>query len=60
MSCCTTVHDVEGKNDQLLKYMEDYDNDADNESVTKQHDLLIEILETFRNGNNFRTNISID
>ena len=54
MSCCTIVHDVEGKQDHILKYTEDYDTDPDSEAVSKQNNLLIEILETFRKDNGFR------
>ena len=43
MSCCTIVHDVEGKRDHILKYTEDYDTDPDSEAVSKQNNLLIEI-----------------
>jgi hypothetical protein len=54
MSCSTIVHDVEGKQDHLLKYIEDYDTDHDKEAVSKHNDLLIEILETFRKDKGFR------
>ena len=54
MSCCTIVYDVEGKRDHILKYTEDYDTDPDSEAVSKQNNLLIEILETFRKDNGFR------
>ncbi len=48
MACNAVVHEVEAKPDHLLKYMEDFDDEAYAESLNKQHDLLIEILETFR------------
>ncbi len=54
MSCCTIVHDIEEKDDQLIKYIEDYDINQDTDTTLKHHDLLIEILETFRKDNGFR------
>ena len=48
MSCNTVVHEVEGKPDHLMQFLDDYDTDTDHEAISKQHDLLIEILETFR------------
>ncbi len=54
MSCSTIVHDVEAKQDHLIKYTADYDTDSDSEAVSKQNNLLIEILETFRKDNGFR------
>jgi len=54
MSCCTIVDDIEGKEDHILKYIEDYDITQDSDIKLKHHDLLIEILETFRKDNGFR------
>jgi hypothetical protein len=54
MSCCTIVHDIEEKDDQLIKYIEDYDINQDTDTTLKHHDLLIEILETFRKDNGYR------
>ena len=54
MSCCTIVHDVEAKQDHILKYSEDYDTDHNSEVVSTHDDLLIEILETFRKDTGFR------
>ncbi len=54
MSCCTIVHDIEGNEDHLLKYTKDYDINQDLDTELKHHDLLIEILETFRKDNGFR------
>ena len=45
MSCCAIVHDVEGKDDHLLKYMEDYNSNPDLAVKSKHNNLLIEILE---------------
>ncbi len=44
MSCCTIVHDIEEKDDHILKYIEDYDINQDSDTKLKHHDLLIEIL----------------
>ena len=54
MSCCTIVQDVERRVDHLIKYTEDYDTNPDSEINLKHHDLLIEILETFRKDNGVR------
>ena len=54
MSCCTIVHDIEEKDDHILKYIEDYDINQDSDIKVKHDDLLIEILETFRKDNGFR------
>ena len=54
MSCCTIVHDIEEKDDHILKYIEDYDINQDSDIKLKHHDLLIEILEKFRKNNGFR------
>jgi len=54
MSCCTIVHDIEEKEDHLIKYTEDYEINQDSDTTLKHHDLLIEILETFRKDNGFR------
>ena len=54
MSCCTIVHDIEEKDDHILKYIEDYDINQDSDIKLKHHDLLIEILETFRKDNGYR------
>ena len=54
MSCCTIVHEVEGKEDHHIKYTEDYDTNPDSDIKLKHHDLLIEILEKFRKDNGFR------
>ena len=54
MSCCTIVHDIDEKDDHILKYIEDYDINQDSDTKLKHHDLLIEILETFHKDNGFR------
>ncbi|MCH7928216.1 MAG: hypothetical protein IID03_09605 [Candidatus Dadabacteria bacterium] len=54
MSCCTIVHDIEEKDDHILKYIEDYDINQDSDIKVKHDDLLIEILETFRKDTGFR------
>ena len=54
MSCCAIVHDVEGKDDHLLKYMEDYNSNPDLAVKSKHNNLLIEILETFRKDSGFK------
>jgi len=54
MSCCTIVHDIEEKDDHILKYIEDYDINQDSDIKVKHDDLLIEILETFSKDNGFR------
>lgn len=54
MSSCTIVHDIEGNEDHLLKYTKDYDINQDSDIKAKHHDLLIEILETFRKDKGFR------
>jgi len=54
MSCCTIVHDIEGNEDNLLKYIEDYDINQDSDIILKHHDLLVEILKTFQNDKGIR------
>lgn len=54
MSCCTIIHDIEEKDDHILKYIVDYDIKQDSDIKVKHDDLLIEILETFRKDTGFR------
>ena len=54
MSCCTIIHDIEEKDDHILKYIVDYDIKQDSDIKVNHDDLLIEIIETFRKDTGFR------
>lgn len=54
MAGCSIVHDFEPQTNQTMKYAGDFDTDVEEELVSKNMELLAEILETFHQDRGFR------
>ena len=56
MSSCSGIYNIEHFSCKTIKYAGDYDTEIEEEVTLKNIELLIEILETFRNNRAFMVN----
>jgi len=54
MAYCSILNDIEPRTDKMMKYAGDFDKEVEEEVVSKNMELLVEILETFRQDRGFR------
>jgi len=56
MAYCSIFNDIEPRTYKMMKYAGDFDKEVEEEVVSKNIELLVEILETFRRDRGFRVN----
>ena len=54
MAYCSILNDIKPRTDKMMKYVGDFDKEVEEEVVSKNMELLVEILETFRQDRGFR------